>query len=216
VKAILAQGPENAPGMKFVYSNAGYTVAGAIAERVTNTAWEDLMRARLFRPLGMTSAGFGAMGTPGADPPDQPYQHRAGLFGRVVAIGPGPLADNPPAIAPAGRVHCALGDWAKYIAAHLRAGKGDGKTALLKPDTWDKLHTPPAGGDYAMGWLVTERPWGGGRVLTHAGSNTMNYAVAWLAPKRDFAVLAATNLGGNKAASACDEAAAALIGFVTA
>jgi hypothetical protein len=67
-----------------------------------------------------------------------------------------------------------------------------------------------------MGWLVTERPWGGGRVLTHAGSNTMNYAVAWLAPRRDFAVLAATNLGGNKAASACDEAAAALIGLVTA
>jgi hypothetical protein len=36
-----------------------------------------------------------------------------------------------------------------------------------------------------------------GRVLTHTGSNTMHYAVAWMAPLRDFAVLIVTNEGGN-------------------
>ncbi|MBE3037458.1 MAG: penicillin-binding protein, partial [Chloroflexi bacterium] len=37
------------------------------------------------------------------------------------------------------------------------------------------------------------------------------YAVAWLAPKRNFAVLVACNQGGDPAAKACDEAAAAMI-----
>lgn len=40
----------------------------------------------------------------------------------------------------------------------------------------------------------------------------MNYAVAWLPPRRDFAVLVAANLGNGPAARACDQAAWALIG----
>jgi ABC-type hemin transport system substrate-binding protein len=39
----------------------------------------------------------------------------------------------------------------------------------------------------------------------------MNYAVVWMAPKRDFAVLVTTNQGGNDAVAGTDEAAAALI-----
>jgi len=45
--------------------------------------------------------------------------------------------------------------------------------------------------------------------LTHAGCNTMNYAVAWLAPAKDFAVLVCANQGDGEAAKACDEAASA-------
>jgi hypothetical protein len=65
-----------------------------------------------------------------------------------------------------------------------------------------------------LGWIVTERKWGGGKVLTHNGSNTMNYSVAWVAPKRKFAVLVCTNQGGEEAAKACDEAAGTLIRVV--
>jgi hypothetical protein len=39
----------------------------------------------------------------------------------------------------------------------------------------------------------------------------MWYAVAWVAPARDFAVLVAVNQGGDAAATACDRAAWALI-----
>ena len=110
---------------------------------------------------------------------------------------------------PAGTVHCSLADWAKFIADQLRGFDGHG--ALFGPDIYSRLHTAPFGGDYAYGWLVAERPWGGGTVYTHAGSNTMNYAVVWMAPKRDFAVLVTTNQGGNDAVAGTDEAAAALI-----
>lgn len=49
---------------KHLYSNLGYAIAGATAERVTARSWESLMQERLFEPLGITS-GFGAPGVPG-------------------------------------------------------------------------------------------------------------------------------------------------------
>ena len=58
---------------------------------------------------------------------------------------------------------------------------------------------------------MTSRPWGGGTVYTHNGSNTMNFATVWMAPARDFAVLVVTNRGGAVAQQATDDAAAALI-----
>ena len=67
-----------------------------------------------------------------------------------------------------------------------------------------------------MGWLVVERAWGGGTVLNHAGDNTMNFANAWLAPHRDFAILVCVNQSGHTAFQASDEAVAALIRFHTA
>jgi hypothetical protein len=125
-------------------------------------------------------------------------------------VPPGPGADNPLCIGPAGTVHCSIGDWGKFAAQHLGASVG-GKR-LLTDETLEKLHTPIGEQEYAMGWVVAERPWGGGRVLWHNGSNTMNYAVVWLAPKKKFAALAATNQAGDAGPKACDDVAGALIG----
>ena len=50
-----------------------------------------------------------------------------------------------------------------------------------------------------------------GPILTHSGSNTMWYCVAWLAPARGLAVLVTTNAGHPPAPRACDEAAEALL-----
>jgi CubicO group peptidase (beta-lactamase class C family) len=192
------------PGSSYLYSNWGYVIAGALAEKTMSRSWEDLIREFVFSPLGVTSAGFGGPGTPGQI--DEPWGH--GTDGKPVAAN-GPAVDNPAVIGPAGTVHMTLGEWAKFAADHIRGALGE--KALLKPETYAMLHTPPFGGNYALGWLVAERDWGGGTVLTHAGSNTMNYAVIWLAPKLDFAVLACTNQGGPAAAKACDEASGALV-----
>jgi hypothetical protein len=48
-------------------------------------------------------------------------------------------------------------------------------------------------------------------VLTHDGTNLMNYAVAWLAADTGFGVIVVTNQGGVAAATACDVAAGRLI-----
>jgi CubicO group peptidase (beta-lactamase class C family) len=194
------------PGSKYNYSNLGYVIAGAMAEKVTNTSWENLITKTIFEPLGMKSVGFGGTGTPGEI--DQPWGHKAN--GKPVS-GNGPQMDNPSVIGPAGTVHCTLKDWSKFIIDQLRGAKGD--TALLQPETYKKLHTPLFGGNYSLGWLITQRDWGGGTVLTHAGSNNMNYALVWMAPNRNFAVLICTNQGGSSAQKACDEAAGKLIEF---
>ena len=205
-RMMLAQEPQAEPGSKYVYSNAGYSILGLIAERAMKRPWEDLMREMLFEPLRMASAGFGAMGTPGMI--DQPWQHRmAGDKPR--AVGPGRYSDNPPVLGPGGTVHCSIRDWARFVAAHLKGPKGEG--GLLKPETFKILHTPEFGGNYAGGWQVTKRDWAGGKVLTHTGSNNMNFAVVWMAPKRNFAVLVASNQGKGDVAKACDEAAWAMI-----
>ena len=121
----------------------------------------------------------------------------------------GPAVDNPASLGPAGTCHASLADYAKFAADHLRGAAG--KKALLSADRYQDLHTPFPGGEYALGWQVTVRPWAGGKVLTHNGTNNMNYFVAWLAPLKGFAVIAACNQGGGEAAKACDEVCAALI-----
>lgn len=209
VAMILAEPPVNQPGSTFLYSNRSYAVAGAMAERVANDSWEDLMRKRLFDPLGMKTCGFGAMGTPDSKQIDQPWQHTLLPLGVHRAIPPGPQADNAPVIGPAGTVHCSVVDWGKFVTAHLRGEQGE--AGILKPETFKRLHSPPFGGDYGFGWLVTDRPWAGGRALTHAGSNTQNFAIVWMAPAKDFAVLVMTNQAGGETFNACDAAASALI-----
>jgi CubicO group peptidase (beta-lactamase class C family) len=211
VAMVLREAPVNPPGSKFLYSNRNYAVAGAMAERVANDSWESLMQKRVFDPLGMQTCGFGAMGTyAGPDPKkiDQPWQHKLLLLGHD-AIDPGPQSDNPPVIGPAGTVHCSIIDWGKFATAHLRGEEG--LPGILKPETFKRLHTPLFSGDYVAGWGVVDRPWAGGHALTHSGSNTMNFAIVWMAPIKDFAVLVATNQGGGQTFNACDAAAAALI-----
>jgi hypothetical protein len=111
--------------------------------------------------------------------------------------------DNAAVLGPAGTVHCTLGDWAKFIADQLRGARG--QNGLLKAESYRMIQTPHFGGEYALGWGVGERKWANGKVLTHTGSNTMNYALAWVAPLRDAAFLVCTNMGGNSATKATDE-----------
>jgi CubicO group peptidase (beta-lactamase class C family) len=195
------------PGTKYEYSNLGYVIAATMAEAVADRAWEDLIGDVVFKPLGITSAGFGGTGTPGKI--DQPWPH---FENRKPAPENGPAEDNPPVMGPAGTVHMSLADWAKFVADQLRGLRGQSRR-LLKPATYTETHTPPFGGDYFCGWLVVDRPWAGGTAYTHAGSNTMNHAVVWVAPRKDFAVLVVTNQGGKDAATGTDDAAAALIGY---
>jgi len=193
VESIVST-PVAQPRGTVVYSNQGYAIVGAMMEQITGTEYEALITERLFKPLGITSAGFG--------PPPDAKGHREN--GTAVVI------DNPAAISPAGRAHMTLQDWAKFIALHLRR---DGGTALpLVRADFDHLHSLVGAGEapkegMALGWIVAQRGWGG-RVLTHAGSNTVWFCVAWLAPDRGFAMIAATNQGGAAGTQACDEAIA--------
>lgn len=137
------------PRGTLLYSNAGYIVAGAMLETVTGVPWETLIQQEVFAPLGMNATGLGAPGSPVT--PDQPWGHER-QADKWVAIEPGPLADNPAALGPAGTVHSTLGDFARYPSAHLAGARGG--TAYLTKTSFEKLHTPAPGTDAAVSLLI--------------------------------------------------------------
>lgn len=197
---------EAQPGAKFLYSNFGYTIAGALAERVAKDSWENLLQKNLFDLLKMKSAGYGPMGK--GEEIAQPWQHRAD----GTPIAPRLKADNPPVMGPAGRVHCSLPDWSKFVAETLRGARQ--KKGLLKPATYTAMFATPFKDVFYCqgGWIGQgKNAQGKGMVLGHDGSNTHNYFSALLLPDQNLGVTVATNQGGKSGEKACHEVLAALI-----
>lgn len=46
------------PGTKFEYSNSGYFLLGAILEQLSGKPYEQLLKERIFHPLGMRNSGY--------------------------------------------------------------------------------------------------------------------------------------------------------------
>src|SRR5690606_7475590 len=95
------------PGEKHAYSNVGYTIAGAMAEKVTGVSWEDLVRREVFEPLRLAGSGFGPPAS-SDETLEQPRGHRPVLLRWKVAVDD--KADNTPIMGPAGTVHMTLTD----------------------------------------------------------------------------------------------------------
>jgi CubicO group peptidase (beta-lactamase class C family) len=204
-KRALAEAPVAEPGTKFVYANRGFMVLGCALERITGKSWEDLVTEELLHPLGLKSAGFGAAGW--ATHTSQPWGHYL-KDGKLVPVPPGLGGDNAAVLGPAGTLHMSVPDMLKWCWFMAQEGRNGG---ILEPSTFKVLHTPPFGGYYGGGLGYLDRAWGGGTVWTHAGSNTLNYEVMWIAPKKNFAVVVATNAVTPDVAKAVDEVAALLI-----
>lgn len=191
VDEVTARALRYTPGSGYEYSSAGFAIAGAMLETVADTPWEDLMQEKLFRPLGMISAGFGVPATP------RHLDHPVGHSGNVLAPtiwDPGISADNPPAIGPAGTVHASILDMARYVQFHLRGARGD-TAQFLPPALFSELHSRAFGNNYALGWNVITRPWAGGDALQHTGSNTQWFTNIWIAPEVNWACVVCINFG---------------------
>ncbi|MEQ8843467.1 MAG: serine hydrolase domain-containing protein [Phycisphaerales bacterium] len=209
-----------------VYSNTGYVVAGAIAERLGGKPWEALLVERVLTPLGIAKSQYGFGAPPaGGDVtlPEQPVGH-ARVGDRWMPVPPGLLADNPAAYGPAGTLHLSLDAWAKFCVLHVRGedlGEGQRDALGLSREDYAELHRAQKG--FAAGWMVAQRPWAtgeteadSGTVLTHAGSNTMWFAVAWLAPEKDWVLLGATNAAAEAGPKGADAAVGAALEALTA
>jgi len=55
---LFALTPTQAPGSKFVYSDVGYILLGAIVEKTAGMPLDEFTRRRIFEPLGMNDTGF--------------------------------------------------------------------------------------------------------------------------------------------------------------
>lgn len=193
VSRTLTEAPDVPPHTKFSYSNTGFILAAVIAERVTGKPYEDLMQQKVFQPLGMTNAGFGAT------KPGQNNGHSAGK----------PATDKdaiPAMFAPAGNIYMTMHDWAAFCLDQMAGVHGRGK--LLKTATYQKMQTRVAPDESAgLAWGVQETVAGfKGPALTHAGSDGNWYAMVVLFPESQNGALVAANagedMGGDKAAKA--------------
>jgi CubicO group peptidase (beta-lactamase class C family) len=205
VKEIAPKPLDHARGSKFDYSNLGYTIAGAMLERVGQKTWEELVEQRIIKPLGLKTAGFGPQASLGKV--DAPLGHVL-VDGNPKAMLAGPNGDNPLIIGPAGTLHMSVLDFAKWVAWH--AGEGKRPPPLVSPEIVKKLHTPvistgvrenappgtPKTGGYALGWGVVQETWATAPSITHTGSNNMNLASATFWPGMDFGFVIMTNIGG--------------------
>jgi CubicO group peptidase (beta-lactamase class C family) len=219
-RQALSRPPGIPPDTKYRYSNVGYILTGAVLEQITGRSWEELMRERLFQPLGISTGGFGAPGS--ADKTEQAWGHSP-VHGKPLDPR-SPAAELPLFYGPAGLAHMTVTDWAQFVALHLRGDPANPhcRAALLKLDTFAEMHAVApattskgwvirglnflATGDaapavtYCAGWLISTASWARGtrsgdtgRRLWHAGSNGRWGSGVVIAPEIDFAVLVACN-----------------------
>jgi len=201
---LLERPPAFPPGKEFHYSNAGYSIAALLIESRMGTPWEELLRRRLFQPLGLKVV----FGWPTVAGPAQPVGHVRGAAGLEPQD---PSYVLGPALAPAGDISLSILDYGRYIQAHLRGLRG--RPDLLRPETYRFLHEPVGvnqGTGYALGWGV--RDLDGGPTHGHSGSAGTFYTRLAIQPTRDFAVAVVTNAGDEDAGEAVREAIRALMG----
>lgn len=204
---------------KFQYSNLGYITAGAMIEKAAGKPWERLMYERIYEPLGLATAGIGAQATFGLY--DAPVGHRIGDDGKIKPIAWGEGADLPGSLGPAGLAHMSIKDFATW--AGWIAGGGKRGPALVTPATLKILETPavtmeiknpkpgtPKSGAYAFGWGLSKFDWTEKPILTHNGSNGLNFASIAVDPDQDLAVVVTSNIGGPKVDEASMEVIKAL------
>lgn len=192
LEEILTRSPLYSPGSMSQYSNYGYIIAGRILERISGKTFEELMQEKLFAPLGMSSCGFGQ--------PPLIFGHVKSGENYISVAG-----DNPEAFGPAGRVHCNLKDWGKFLSMLMKGWKG--QSSFLTEASFKKLKAtyPAADADFSYGgWKLANRSWAKGVAFTHTGSNTANYANVWIAPEIDSIFMSVTNAGGEEAYKATD------------
>ena len=186
---VIAEKPEYPPSKKFMYSNVGYCIAGAMAEKVTGATWEDLVKREVFEPLGLTEAGFGPPKS-SDETLQQPRGHRKVLTGKVAVND---QADNTPIMGPSATIRMTLRDLCTFANEHLRGELGQGK--LLSAETYKKLHAPELD-SYACGWVKNDpnaaipciEYW-------HNGSNTLWYALVVFIPEKKLVVAVTANDG---------------------
>jgi CubicO group peptidase (beta-lactamase class C family) len=172
-----------------MYSNVGYTLAGAMAEKVTGAPWEDLMKREVFDPLKLTEAGFGPPRS-GDQTIEQPRGHRAVLAGKVAMDD---KADNTPIMAPAATLHMSLQSLCTFANDQMLGELGKGM--LLSAETYKLLHTPVLN-NYACGW-IKNRPNANIPYIEywHNGSNTYWYALVAFIPEKNLVVAVTANDG---------------------
>ena len=153
--------PFCAPGTCYSYQNIAYDTASEIVERVAGQGYASVAQARLFGPLGMTSASIGSAGLEHAARWARPH-HK----GRVPVV----VQQAYYRVPAAGGVNSSIRDLTRWMLAQM------GRTPrVLSAEMLDTMHrprvrTPPHGRRGAMDRALKDASYGlGWRSLNYSG-----------------------------------------------
>lgn len=164
---VLNRPSTSQPGARTQYSNGGYVLAAAVLERAGGQAYETLLQAKVFAPLGAT-VRFGAPGTTAGEP----WGH-ATTGNTWQAVNPSdPDAQFPAFANPAGGAKLSGAAFARYLQMHLRATRGTAGE-VLTPATAKVIHTVIQDGT-ALGWQEGQ-DLEGRAIRWHNGSDDASY-----------------------------------------
>jgi CubicO group peptidase (beta-lactamase class C family) len=124
------------PRSSFIYQNVMYAAAGAVVEAASGQSWEQMMRTKLFEPLGMRESIATAAALARQPNVAMPHDMVDGEL-RVIENA---TVDG---VAPAGSVWSSVHDMSKWMQMLLDGGTVNGHV-LLKPETVAELFTPQA------------------------------------------------------------------------
>jgi CubicO group peptidase (beta-lactamase class C family) len=153
------------PGRRFHYSNAGYSLLGAVVELVSGRPYEAYLHEHLFKPAGMTRTGYRL---PGWRAGEVAQGYRSGRRWGTILERPW-AADGPHwNLRANGGIHSTAGDMYRWH----QALEGE---AVLSRAAKDKLFAPHlAEGNpalsYGYGWSIAKTP-RGTKVVMHNGGN---------------------------------------------
>jgi CubicO group peptidase (beta-lactamase class C family) len=183
----------------FLYNNFGYVTAAAVAERIAGADWAQLVRTRLFQPLGMTDSVAGQEKFAAVSNAAAPH---ARFGGRVAPVEAFPLR----MVAPAGGVYSSARDMARWVQLFLNDGRA-GERQLISPQSMraiQAMHTPiPLGSQtrslfpsthftgYGLGWFM--RDYRGVKLLEHGGNTTGMTAHVAFVPELDLGIVILSN-----------------------
>jgi CubicO group peptidase (beta-lactamase class C family) len=190
IAKALAEAPEVVKDSPFSYSNSGFLIATAIAEKETGQRYEDLMQKEVFEPLGMRNVGFGDTGA---------GQNRGHQHGKPM-LKMRKADDGAPAMyAPAGFLHMPLAAWAQFNLDQLAGARGQGK--LLAPASYRLMQTAQPGSPAGLDWGVQESIAGRqGPALVHQGSDGNWLAIVALFPGSSNGAMVVANAGPDMGA----------------
>ena len=138
---------------RWQYQNLMFMTAGYLVEQRTGRSWDDLIRERLFTPLGMTRSNTSVRDLPASDDAALAYVWRACRSEHAAANGSAPApggADggggpgsaacglvkvpyrNIDAVAPAGSINSDVEEMLHYVQFHIDSGRYDGRPILSK------------------------------------------------------------------------------------
>ena len=188
LKQVFARPLLFAPGKGYTYSNANYSLLGAIIQKLTGQSYEAFLRGRLLLPAGMYETGY-LLPSWGDGRLAVGYGGEAGRWGTFYERSWD--ADGPHwALRANGGIHMTAYDMLRWARA-LLTGRA------LTPGSMKKLWAPfvsEGGGTfYAYGWSIAKAP-DGAKIVTHNGGNGIYFADLAIMPDTGLVVFLMTNV----------------------